>query len=223
VELEVSDTGVGMTEEVRRRIFEPFFTTKGLQGTGLGLSVVYGIVERHAGRIAVDSTPGKGTTFSLQFPIATAVPTAPGESPDVAHPSPCTLLLIDDDAVVRQTLGQLLRTAGHTVVEAESGPHGLEVLQARAVHCVLTDLGMPEMTGWEVARAVKAFHPGIPVILLTGWGESQAAGAVDGRLADRILGKPVRLADLLAAIQAVTQCPRGDSPGDEERRQAPEG
>jgi signal transduction histidine kinase/CheY-like chemotaxis protein len=204
VELAVSDTGGGMTEEVRRRIFEPFFTTKGLQGTGLGLSVVYGIVERHGGQIIVDSTPGQGTTVSLRLSTTKAVPITLSESDDPTPVASRVLLLIDDEVVVRQTLGQLLRAVGHTILEADSGPQGLAILQTHAVHCVLTDLGMPEMTGWEVARAVKESHPTLPVLLLTGWGESQTANRPEEGFVDRILGKPVRLVALLAAIAELT-------------------
>jgi CheY-like chemotaxis protein len=204
VELQVADTGIGMIEEVRRRIFEPFFTTKGLHGTGLGLSVVYGIVERHGGQIAVESTLGKGTTFLLRLPTAETGPTKSGPPMGNAHPSPRTLLLIDDETAVRKAVGDLLRAAGHTVFEAEGGPSGLRLFQAHAIHCVLTDLGMPEMTGWEVARTVKASRPDIPVILLTGWGEHQQTEPRDPHLVDCILSKPTRLNDLLAAIQSVT-------------------
>jgi PAS domain S-box-containing protein len=208
VELKISDTGIGMTEEVRRRIFEPFFTTKGLHGTGLGLSVVYGIVERHGGQIAVESALGKGTTFLLRLPTIETAPIEPGPSTGGARPSPCTLLLIDDETAVRQVVGDLLRTAGHTVFEADSGPAGLRLFQAHAVDCVLTDLGMPEMTGWEVARVVKASRPHVPVILLTGWGEHQQVEPSEANL-----GKPVRLNELLAAIQTVTASPAVEIPG----------
>jgi signal transduction histidine kinase/CheY-like chemotaxis protein len=204
IELEVTDTGVGMTEEVRWRIFEPFFTTKGLHGTGLGLSVVYGIVERHGGRITVNSTPGKGTTFCLQFPKATGTPTKDSEPAPRTSAEPRTLLLVDDEKNVRETLSQLLSAVGHTVLEAESGPRGLELLRDHTVHCVLTDLGMPGMTGWDVARAVKRLQPNIPVVLLTGWGE-QVQGESDERGAvDRILGKPVRLAELRRILHELT-------------------
>lgn len=212
VELAVSDTGIGMPEDVRRRAFDPFFTTKGIGGTGLGLSAVYGIMERHGGRIEVESAPGRGTTFILQFQRAAAVE-APSEVPPARGAAACRLLVIDDEDSVRQTLTQLLLAAGHQVLDAPSGAAGLALLDRSPVECVLTDLGMPEMVGWEVARRVKARTPDLPVVLLTGWGE-QVAGTVEAENAsvvDRIVGKPVHLEELLAVIRELTE--RRQEPG----------
>jgi PAS domain S-box-containing protein len=199
LELTVSDTGLGMSEEVRRRVFDPFFTTKGVKGTGLGLSVVYGIVQRHGGRIDVASGPGAGTAFSLYLKIATGEATA---SPSSAgfRVRPRRVLVIDDDATVRRTTADLLQEVGHSVVVAASGSEGLTVLSRERMDLVITDLGMPGMTGWDVARALRAVKPRPPVVLLTGWGERPASQSEHAGLADRILGKPVRLHDLLAAI-----------------------
>jgi PAS domain S-box-containing protein len=203
VELSVGDTGVGMPDEVQARIFEPFFTTKGLQGTGLGLSVVYGIMERHGGRIAVASSLGQGTTVTLSFQTGSESPAA---APAAAKPRvPRRLLLIDDDPIVRQTLSSLLRMAGHTVTEAESGPAGLARFDEAAADLVFTDLGMPEMAGWEVARELKARSPALPVVLLTGWGDQAGAESILPGTVDRILGKPVRLDDLLRVIAELTE------------------
>jgi len=205
VELTVADTGVGMAPAVRERALEPFFTTKGPQGTGLGLSVVYGIMERHGGRIDVESAPGCGTAIRLTF---RAAPPAPGPPPPCRRAvAPRRLLLIDDDPTVRRTLASLLRAAGHRVAEAAAGPEGLARLREEAPDAVLTDLGMPEMTGWEVARAVKAEAPALPVLLLTGWGDQAAVEAEGEACVDRVLGKPVRLEDLLAAIAELTGPP----------------
>jgi signal transduction histidine kinase/ActR/RegA family two-component response regulator len=210
VELTVEDTGVGMPEEVRRRIFEPFFTTKGVRGTGLGLSVVYGILERHGGRIAVASTPGAGTVFTCHVRVAPENATRAVASRTPLVSTPQRLLLIDDEPLVRSTLATMLRTAGHTVHEAADGPAGLAHLSAATVDLVFTDLGMPEMTGTEVAAAVKARHPHMPVVLLTGWGEHGAGAPTACNGIDRLLGKPVRLSDLLAAVADL--CPnRGDA------------
>ena len=204
VELSVSDTGVGIPDEVQERIFEPFFTTKGPQGSGLGLSVVYGIMERHGGRIAVTSTLGQGTTVTLTFQIVGKAEAA-SEPPVLASVIPRRLLIIDDDPMVRQTVVSLLRAAGHSVVEADGGAAGLVRLAETPIDCVLTDLGMSEMTGWDVARAVRTLHPNLPIVLLTGWGE-QAAGEADHQgLVDRVLGKPVRLEELLRVIREITE------------------
>lgn len=114
--------------------------------------------------------------------------------------SPLRLLLIDDEPTVRQTLGSLLRAVGHTVIEAEGGAAGLAALALSPVDCVLTDLGMPEMTGWDVARAIKTQSPRLPVILLTGWGEAISEDTTAEDMVDRVLGKPVQLTELLRAI-----------------------
>ncbi|MCX5734617.1 MAG: GAF domain-containing protein [candidate division NC10 bacterium] len=204
VGLAIADTGVGIPEEVRARVFEPFFTTKGLQGTGLGLAVVYGIMERHGGRIAVTSTLGQGTTVTLTFQVAREAEAAP-EPPGLAPVTPRRVLIIDDDPMVRQTVVSLLRAAGHSVVEADGGAAGLVRLAETPVDCVLTDLGMPEMTGWDVARAVRALHPNLPIVLLTGWGEQSAGEADHQGLVDRVLGKPVRLEELLRVIREITE------------------
>ena len=208
VELTVIDTGVGMAEDVRRRIFDPFFTTKGVKGSGLGLSVVYGIMQRHQGSIDVVSAPGRGTTFVLRFQAAPTADTLPQSVRGRQSFPPRRLLLIDDESTVRQTLSALLRAAGHQVSEYDEGTKGLAHLGEHSVDLVVTDLGMPEMSGWDVTRAVKAAHPRLPVILLTGWGEHPASQADHPSLVDRILGKPVRLDELLVAIDQLT------APGD---------
>ncbi len=203
VELAVTDTGIGMPDQVRERIFEPFFTTKGVQGTGLGLSVVYGIMERHGGYIAVASTPGQGTTFTLRFQVA---PRETSVAPKANRPRrPARrLLLIDDDPAVRQTIAGLLRSAGDTVLEAEGGLAGLAHLAEGPVDLVLTDLGMPEMTGWDVARAVRSREPKLPVVLLTGWGDSLTVSGEERKLVAEILSKPLRLEEIQTIIGRLT-------------------
>jgi CheY-like chemotaxis protein len=130
---------------------------------------------------------------------------AASEPPVLASVIPRRLLIIDDDPMVRQTVVSLLRAAGHSVVEADGGAAGLVRLAETPIDCVLTDLGMSEMTGWDVARAVRTLHPNLPIVLLTGWGE-QAAGEADHQgLVDRVLGKPVRLEELLRVIREITE------------------
>jgi len=204
VEVRVADTGVGMSEEVRQRVFDPFFTTKSGWGMGLGLSVVYGIMERHGGHIAVRSAPDQGTTVSLRF--RTAPGGEAGVQQEIARrpPVPRRILVVDDDPMVRNTTVSLLRAAGHLVTEAKSGAAGIAQLADGLVDLVLTDLGMPEVTGWDVARAVRSCMPRLPVILLTGWGEHGTGETPPAGLVDRILAKPVSLNDLLAAIDELT-------------------
>jgi CheY-like chemotaxis protein len=205
VELVASDTGVGMTDEVRGRIFDPFFTTKGVHGTGLGLSVAYGIMERHGGGIDVTSAPGQGTTFRLRFR-----PAAGDAIPSAIRPASRALrrrriLLVDDEAAVRQTMAALLRASGHEVTEAESGAAGLVQLETTPVDLVLTDLGMPEVTGWDVARAAKARRASLPVVLLTGWGDQVGTEAPPDAPVDRVLAKPVSHQTVLAVIADLTE------------------
>jgi len=205
VDLAVTDTGIGMSEEVRHQVFEPFFTTKGPQATGLGLAVVYGIMKRHGGRVAVDSAPGHGTTVTLRFPAAPLG--AEIRSPTTAG-APRRILVIDDDPAVRDTICGLLQVFGHVVLAAASGAEGLRVLETATpqVDLVITDLVMPGMTGWEVARAIKSSRRPLPVVLLTGWGElDQPTG--EAGLVDRTLSKPIGSQDLLQVVADLPSAP----------------
>ena len=203
VELTVTDTGIGMSDTVRRQAFEPFFTTKDGQGTGLGLAMVYGIMERHGGTIEVVSTPAVGTTFRLGFQAAPQIAPVVLSRPQVRTPVR-RVLVIDDDPRVRRTVVSLLRAAGHHVSEADGGRQGLSRFAEEAVDVVLTDLGMPEVTGWDVAATVKARLPTCPVVLLTGWGDQRLDEPASRDLVDRVLHKPVRFQELLQVIAELT-------------------
>jgi signal transduction histidine kinase len=196
VSLSIVDNGLGMPEEIRRRAQEPFFTTKGLQSTGLGLSVNHGIVKRHGGDMTIASTEGRGTTVTIRLPVAIPASTeAPGPS------SPATasfrVLVIDDEQEVRESLAELLAIEGHTVTQAAGGHEGLARLEAGPLpDVVLTDLGMPGMTGAEVALAVKRRWPQVQVGIITGWGLAERATMEQQAVVDFLLGKPVSLGDL---------------------------
>ncbi len=169
--VEVEDTGIGMDEETKRRAIDPFFTTKGERGSGLGLTAVYGIVQRHEGFLEIDSEPGKGTTVRLWFPSSTVLSV---ELPKGVVPS-LRVLVIDDEPSVRETLSLLLRRDGHLTSTAIDGEEGLEKFrtaqrQGQPFDLVITDLGMPRMDGLTVARNIKAISPETPVVLLSGWG-----------------------------------------------------
>jgi len=206
VHCSVADTGVGMSEEVRRRVFEPFFTTKGPKSTGLGLSLSYGIIQRHRGELNIDSGAGKGTTATISLPLGTAVASGPVR-PAPSGP-PLNILVIDDEPEVRETLAEMLVTEGHLVSQAAGGPEGLARLGAgAAVDLVLTDLGMPEMTGWQVAQAIKGRWPHLPVGLITGWGEELEAFAEERRSVDVVITKPVTREGLREAIAHVRPAP----------------
>lgn len=198
--LAVADNGVGMSKEAKRYAFEPFFTTKGVKSTGLGLSVAYGIVQRHGGAITLESEEGQGTTVTLRF---RAMEPAPGESAPTVEPRvrAARLLVIDDEPAVLEAVGEVLKSLGHAVATAGSGPEGLALLGRERYDLVLTDLGMPEMTGWQVVEAVKARWPWIPVVLLTGWGDQLEPS--DVARVDRLLQKPFMLEDVQAALASL--------------------
>lgn len=200
VHCSVRDTGVGMSAEVQRRALEPFFTTKGLKSTGLGLSVNYGIIQRHGGELAIESAEGRGTTVTVRLPVATVADEPPPDAAWRAIP-PLRILVIDDEMEVRKVITDILADDGHTVVGAADGDEGLARLgDGEAIDLVLTDLGMPGMTGWEVARTVKTRRPLLPVGLVTGWGEDPEGKPGDRDAVDFVLAKPVTRESLRAAI-----------------------
>lgn len=207
VVIEVCDTGVGMPEAVRVRCLEPFFTTKGERGTGLGLAMVYGMVQRHSAEIEIESAPGHGTTVRLAFPAADqSGDQLPAQPPRAA--APLRILVIDDDPLVLRSLQDTLQADGHSVVIADGGQAGIdEFMEARRrgqdFAVVITDLGMPRVDGRAVARAVGSESPRTPVILLTGWGQRLQAEREIPPHVDRVLAKPPRLAELRAALAAI--------------------
>jgi signal transduction histidine kinase len=213
--LEVSDTGVGMDEETRRRCLEPFFTTKGERGTGMGLAMVYGMAQRHGCALEIDSKPGAGTTIRLVFPISTAasVPAAPVSTPQ-AQARSLRILVVDDDPVLTQSLQCTLEEDGHRVTVADGGQAGIDAFhgarQALApFDIVITDLGMPHVDGRQVVASVRAATLDTPIIMLTGWGQRLQADNEQTPHVDRLLSKPPRLQELRKALSELT-ADRGD-------------
>lgn len=210
VVVEVGDTGVGMSEETKRRSLEPFFTTKGERGTGLGLAMVYGMVQRHSAEIGIESQPGHGTTVCLMFPVATEHVSVPASANAPASPTrPLNILVVDDDPALIQSLRDILEGDGHTVTTADGGEAGIRCFEqsagyARRFSVVITDLGMPYVDGRKVAAAVKAASPKTPVLLLTGWGQRLMAEHDVPPYVDRLLSKPPKLQELRAALAEVT-------------------
>ena len=209
VQVEVADTGVGMDEETRRRCLEPFFTTKGERGTGLGLAMVYGTMQRHGAEIDIDSAVGRGTTMRLSFPIPTVAPTsAAAPTLPQASASRLRILIVDDDPLMLKSLGDTLELDGHVVVAANGGQAGIDAFKtacgsAQAFDVVITDLGMPYVDGRKVALAVKEGAAATPVILLTGWGQRLLAEGDVPLHVDRVLSKPPKLGELRAALAQV--------------------
>lgn len=214
VEVSVEDDGVGMDEDTRRRCMEPFFTTKGDAGTGMGLAMVYGTVRRHGADISIDSAPGKGTTVSIRFPYAHAPSTpAPWPAAEAPAATPATrslrVLLVDDDPLVLETLARMLEMSGHAITAAGGGGAGIDAFHAalrrgEKFDVVVTDLGMPDIDGKAVARAIKRVSPGTPVVLLTGWGEGIQRNADASRDIDASLSKPTRRLDLEEILERLT-------------------
>ena len=207
--VEVSDTGAGMTEEVRSRCLEPFFTTKGERGTGLGLAMVYGMIERHSGDLDIQSEVGQGTTVRLRFPVPSAEPLQrPASSGRVLRP--LRILLVDDDPLILQSLRDVLQSDGHSVTTADGGNKGIdEFLRAREgetpFDIVVSDLGMPEVDGRTLAATIKAASQTTPIILLTGWGHRLQGEPDVQQSVDRILSKPPRVAELRTALAQLTE------------------
>jgi PAS domain S-box-containing protein len=204
--LRFTDTGLGMTEDVRERIFEPFYTTKGANGTGLGLAVSYGIIERHEGQINVESELGRGTTFEIDLPAADRMAAAESKPPTLYDAPSMNVLVIDDEDFVRETLADMLLMLGHKVTAAPGGRSALEKLAAGDFDLVFTDLSMPEMDGWEVAREIRRrFGPEINIILVTGHGAGTPVAPGDEYLLNGIIGKPFDFDQIAEMITQITQ------------------
>ena len=204
VELTATDTGEGMSPETARRVFEPFFTTKAVgQGTGLGLSQVYGFSRASGGAAQVTSMPGEGTSITLFFPASTKPLTeAPAPAPPPAAPPPGTVLLVEDDDAVAEAVAAMLEELGYGVVRAADAAGALAVLDrgAEPVDLVFSDMVMPgTMDGAALAEAVLQRRPGLPVVLTTGFSEAAEAASRKGL---RLLSKPYRLDDLSAVLAA---------------------
>jgi CheY-like chemotaxis protein len=183
--LSVSDTGIGMAPEVAARAFDPFYTTKAIgQGTGLGLSMVYGFMRQSGGEARIASTPGVGTTVSLHFPRQEGQEPAAAPATDAAPPAARgegAVLVVEDEASVRGFVVEVLEQLGYSVVDAEDGPSGVEVLRSsRPIDLLLTDIGLPGLNGRQVADIARQTRPGLKVLFMTGYAE--AAAMSDGFL-----------------------------------------
>jgi PAS domain S-box-containing protein len=207
--VEVTDSGVGMGADIQARVFEPFFTTKGESGTGLGLAMVFGIIEQHHGRIDVQSRPGKGTTFRMEFPLLDSSvepePLAPSGAP-LEPPRQLRLLVVDDEPMMTKAVMRMLKPSGHLVTLAGSGEEAVDTLSKQAFDIVVSDMGMGAgMNGWELADEVKRRWPSVRFMLATGWGASINPDEASARGVEAVLSKPYQLADLLNALARTGQ------------------
>ncbi len=202
--LAVRDDGTGMSPETKSKIFFPFFTTKGKRGTGLGLSVAYGVVTRHGGEIAVQSEEGKGSLFTLRFPASTPAPKKPEPvATAVKKVGELSILVVDDDENIRNVLAEMLDFLGHRVAAAPDGGEAFNLLGRADYDLVITDLGMPGVSGWEVARRVKEKNPKTPVMLVSGWGAQIDSARVQESGIDLVLNKPFHLDDVRRSISEI--------------------
>ena len=212
VSLRVTDTGAGMTPEVIARAFDPFFTTKPLgEGTGLGLSMIYGFVRQSGGQVRIESKVGAGTTMDLFFPRDRAtmneVPSSPiaiGPDPDGAGD---VVLVIDDEPTVRLLVREVLDEFGYVALEAADGPSGLKVLQAQArIDLLITDVGLPGgMNGRQVADAARTLRPDLKVLFITGYAEKAAVDGGQLEAGMQVLTKPFTLEALTQRIRVMTE------------------
>jgi PAS domain S-box-containing protein len=211
VVLQVQDNGIGIPKENLGKLFEPFWTTKGVDGTGMGLATCYAIIKRHQGEISVHSEEGKGATFSVRLPLADKCDETGRTESEQELGMKLRILVIDDMEPVVTILKEGLTQYGQTIFTAQSGKAGMEIYQETEVDVVISDLGMPEMNGWEVGKRIRTISlakgkPKTPFILLTGWaGQIAEKDKISESGVDAVVDKPVVITKLLEAIRNVTQ------------------
>ncbi len=203
VTLEVKDTGVGMTADVRKRCLEPFFTTKGSAGTGLGLATSSGIVKRHHGELQIESEPGRGTRVIVALPTV-----SPSQFPEVLKAAPAMpvmrVLVIDDEENVRNVIAEYLLADGHKVDLAGSPGAGLRKIHHNRYDLIITDRAMPEMSGDQLALQAKRIAPSVPILMLTGFGDFMNVADERPVGVDVVVSKPITMGALRDAIAAAT-------------------
>jgi CheY-like chemotaxis protein len=205
VVITIEDTGDGIPRTIKDKIFDPFFTTKGPQSTGLGLSVCYGTINRHHGTITAESVEGEGSTFTLTFPAAEHA--VQGEvwkensMPVRKEQEKARILVIDDEESVRELLRDILTDASHEVAVARDGKEGIALFREKEFDMVFTDLGMPVMSGWEVAEKVKSINEKVPIALITGWNVSLEESELNDKRINLVIQKPFKIEEILHLVQ----------------------
>ncbi len=197
----VADSGIGIPLPIRDKIFDPFFTTKGPQSTGLGMSVSYGIINRHQGTINVDSCEGRGTTFAIELPLSVQKLMKEKATPVYSDQKKGRILVIEDEGDVRELLSDILMSEGHMVESAAEGTEGIEKFRVDHYDMVFTDLGMPGLSGWQVAQEIKQIRHDTPVALITGWNVAEKECQSKHDQVDLIINKPFRVDQVLQAVQ----------------------
>jgi PAS domain S-box-containing protein len=200
VHIRIADTGAGMDEETRKRIFEPFFTTKPFSNTGLGLSMSYGIIKRFGGEIEVESNVGVGTTFTIVLPVSLSGKEETKVDTTIKIGKSLRVLVIDDEETVRSVLEKLLSQANHQVTVTNDGEKGIQLFQQKEFDIVLTDLGMPGLSGWEVCQRIKKIKQATPVGMITGWGMELSQDKMKEYGLDFILSKPFDFSQVIKVV-----------------------
>jgi PAS domain S-box-containing protein len=207
--IQISDTGVGIAEEAKKKIFEPFFTTKPFTNTGLGLSMSYGIIKRFGGEIEVVSELGYGTTFTIILPAGEVEKDEATSPQTIKQGRQAHILVIDDEEVVRSVLSRTLANVNHQVTLAANGEKGVQLFKEGKFDMVLTDLGMPGMSGWEVCKMIKKISPDTPVGMITGWGAEMSESKMDEYGLDFLISKPFDLNQVLNVVAETMESKRG--------------
>ncbi|GAB4318227.1 MAG: hypothetical protein Kow0074_07290 [Candidatus Zixiibacteriota bacterium] len=203
--LSVRDEGRGMTPDEVEQVFTPFFTTKGSDGTGLGMTVVQDIIKSHKGAIAIESKPGVGTAFRIELPVFKESGKSGRDTGDHKKVDTLNLLVVDDDHIILDVVTESLEDAGHHVDSFSHGSDAINALEKNEYNVVVTDLGMPDVTGWEVARAAKMHHPQIPVVVISGWGAQFSDDQLGDSGVDAMLAKPFHLQLLRETIERLAK------------------
>jgi len=207
VVLNLSDTGVGIPREARARIFEPFYSTKGARGNGLGLAVAAAIVQRHRGRLHYLTVEGAGTTFTLDLPAAARPQGDSAAAHTATLPAGASVLVVEDETHIREALAEMLAASGLRVSVAGDGLEGIDRLSRESFDVVLSDLGLPGATGYQVAHAARQCTPPPRVVLMTGWGASLEPADWRAYGIDEVLSKPFRIEDLMATLARLLEAP----------------
>ena len=215
--ISVADTGTGMPPEVKSRIFDPFFTTKGKAGMGLGLAVSFGIIRRHEGSVEVESDPGLGTRFCIRLPKSKIDPVSETKTDALLVASPtniagdgrviaehkANILVVDDEESVRELLRDLLEAEGFRVYLAPGSREALGLFDSNQFDGVFTDVGMPGMSGWELANAIRERNETVPIAVITGWGEAVGSDERKEARVDWVVTKPFRAEKISELAQAI--------------------
>jgi len=195
------DTGEGMSEETRKRVFDPFFTTKGSKGTGLGMSVAYGIINRHNGQISIDSELGIGTTVTVQLPVSEKVIKEIECNYGLRREERARILLIEDHKITLDVLAENLVNLGYYVQKVESGMAGIKIFKGGNYDIVITDVGLCDISGWTVSKKIKEISSHVPVVFITGWGNQLSSSQLKECGVDYVLTKPFKIEEISAIIK----------------------